>query len=182
MLQRVLLWVSCHSPPESDPEYLITGTHPYPSAPGVFLTLSLVAKPYSVISFINWTVCLWCSGVALTTDTQLQKMPSEAAVHSMALALPPSQARYTHRLLETSHGWKTCFFLLLCVCVCIACCRQDMARTAASIGDIHRHAGAAERSQPPQHTLVSRSHSFPCHSFIFIHTHCRDGWNHTLCK
>ncbi|KAK3507747.1 hypothetical protein QTP70_035010, partial [Hemibagrus guttatus] len=80
---------------ESDPEYLITGTHPYPSAPGV----------------------------ALTADTQLQKMPSEAAVHSMALALPPSQAR------------------------------QDMARTAASVGDIHRHAGAAERSQPPQHTL-----------------------------
>ncbi|TSL54339.1 Pleiotropic regulator 1 [Bagarius yarrelli] len=82
---------------ESDSEYLITGTHPYPSAPGV----------------------------ALTADTQLQKMPSEAAVHSMALALPPSQAK------------------------------QDMARTAASVGEIHRHAGAAERSQAP-HTLVSR--------------------------
>ncbi|XP_017316551.1 pleiotropic regulator 1 [Ictalurus punctatus] len=81
---------------ESDPEYLITGTHPYPSAPGV----------------------------ALTADTQLQKMPSEAAVHSMALSLPPAQAR------------------------------QDMARTAASVGDIHRHAGAAERSQPPQHSLA----------------------------
>ncbi|GAA6097785.1 pleiotropic regulator 1, partial [Tachysurus ichikawai] len=80
---------------ESDPEYLITGPHPYPSAPGV----------------------------ALTADTQLQKMPSEAAVHSLALALPASQAR------------------------------QDLARTAASVGDIHRHAGAAERSQPPQHTL-----------------------------
>uniref|UniRef100_A0AAR2K4M8 Pleiotropic regulator 1 n=1 Tax=Pygocentrus nattereri TaxID=42514 RepID=A0AAR2K4M8_PYGNA len=82
--------------PADDAEYLITGTHPYPPAPGV----------------------------ALTADTQLQKMPSEAGVQSMALALPPSQAR------------------------------QDAVRTAASVGDIHRHAGGAERSQPPQHTLA----------------------------
>uniref|UniRef100_A0AAR2JMV6 Pleiotropic regulator 1 n=1 Tax=Pygocentrus nattereri TaxID=42514 RepID=A0AAR2JMV6_PYGNA len=79
--------------PADDAEYLITGTHPYPPAPGV----------------------------ALTADTQLQKMPSEAGVQSMALALPPS---------------------------------QDAVRTAASVGDIHRHAGGAERSQPPQHTLA----------------------------
>ena len=31
--------------------------------------------------------------------------------------------------------------------------RQDAARTAASVGDIHRHAAGAARSQPPQHTL-----------------------------
>ncbi|XP_063057151.1 pleiotropic regulator 1 [Engraulis encrasicolus] len=77
-------------------EYQITGTHPYPSGPGL----------------------------ALTADTQIQKMPSEGGVHSMALALPPSQAR------------------------------QDMARTAASVGDIHRHAGSAERSLPPHLSLM----------------------------
>lgn len=81
--------------PDAGPDYLVTGTHPYPSAPGV----------------------------ALTADTQIQKMPSEAGVHSMALALPPSQAR------------------------------QEASRTAASVADIHRHAGGAERSQPPQHAL-----------------------------
>ncbi|KAI4901850.1 hypothetical protein NFI96_034597 [Prochilodus magdalenae] len=86
---------SGYMPVDGDAEYLITGTHPYPAAPGV----------------------------ALTADTQLQKMPSEAGIQSMALALPPSQAR------------------------------QDLARTAASVGDIHRHAGGAERSQPPQHTM-----------------------------
>ncbi|KAK7161829.1 hypothetical protein R3I94_004489 [Phoxinus phoxinus] len=81
--------------PDTSPDYLVTGTHPYPSAPGV----------------------------ALTADTQMQKMPSEAGVHSMALALPPSQAR------------------------------QEASRTAASVADIHRHAGSAERSHPPQHAL-----------------------------
>uniref|UniRef100_A0A671MDY7 Pleiotropic regulator 1-like n=1 Tax=Sinocyclocheilus anshuiensis TaxID=1608454 RepID=A0A671MDY7_9TELE len=77
------------------PDYLVTGTHAYPSAPGV----------------------------ALTADTQMQKMPSEAGVHSMALALPPAQAR------------------------------QEASRTAASVAEIHRHAGAAERSHPPLHAL-----------------------------
>ncbi|KAI1887454.1 hypothetical protein AGOR_G00190460 [Albula goreensis] len=77
--------------PDSDPEYLITGTHPYPSGPGV----------------------------ALTADTQLQKMPSEGAVQSLALALPPSQSR------------------------------QQAGITSASVADIHRHAGNPERSQPP---------------------------------
>ncbi|KAJ8335642.1 hypothetical protein SKAU_G00389840 [Synaphobranchus kaupii] len=76
--------------PGLDPEYLITGTHPYPYGPGV----------------------------ALTADTQLQKMPSEGAVQSLALALPPSQSR------------------------------QQANLTAASVADIHRHAGSAERSQP----------------------------------
>ncbi|XP_076872528.1 pleiotropic regulator 1 [Brachyhypopomus gauderio] len=80
---------SGYPPVDSGPEYLITGTHPYPSAPGV----------------------------ALTADTQIQKIPSEVGVHSLALALPPSQAR------------------------------QEAARTAASVGDILRHAGASERSQ-----------------------------------
>ncbi|KAG5848465.1 pleiotropic regulator 1-like [Anguilla anguilla] len=79
--------------PGLDPEYLITGTHPYPSGPGV----------------------------ALTADTQLQKMPSEGAVQSLALALPPSQSR------------------------------QQANITAASVADIHRHAGSAERSQAPLH-------------------------------
>uniref|UniRef100_A0A673HMM0 Pleiotropic regulator 1 n=1 Tax=Sinocyclocheilus rhinocerous TaxID=307959 RepID=A0A673HMM0_9TELE len=82
-------------PYDASPDYLVTGTHPYPSAPGV----------------------------ALTADTQLQKMPSEAGVHSMALALPPAQAR------------------------------QEASRTAASVAEIHRHAGAAERSHPPLHAL-----------------------------
>uniref|UniRef100_A0A3Q3F5B6 Pleiotropic regulator 1 n=1 Tax=Kryptolebias marmoratus TaxID=37003 RepID=A0A3Q3F5B6_KRYMA len=50
-----------------DPEYLITGTHAYPSGPGL----------------------------ALTADTKMHRNPSEAGVHSMALALPPSQASGT---------------------------------------------------------------------------------------
>uniref|UniRef100_A0A672IGC0 Pleiotropic regulator 1 n=1 Tax=Salarias fasciatus TaxID=181472 RepID=A0A672IGC0_SALFA len=63
-------------------------------------------------------------GVALTADTKLHRNPSEGGVHSMALALPPSQAR------------------------------QEASRTAASVADIHRHAGGAERVHPPS-TAVS---------------------------
>lgn len=80
-----------YNPQPDDPEYLITGTHAYPSGPGV----------------------------ALTADTQMHRLPSEGGVNSMALALPASQAR------------------------------QDASRTAASVADIHRHAGGAERSLPP---------------------------------
>ncbi|CAI5680850.1 unnamed protein product [Oreochromis niloticus] len=80
-----------YAQPGEDPEYLITGTHAYPSGPGV----------------------------ALTADTKMHRNPSDTGVHSMALVLPPSQAR------------------------------QDASRTAASIADIHRHAGGAERSHPP---------------------------------
>lgn len=64
-------------------EYLITGTHAYPSGPGV----------------------------ALTADTKLHRNPSEAGVQTVALALPPSQAR------------------------------QEASRTAASVAEIHRHYG-----------------------------------------
>uniref|UniRef100_A0A6Q2WRP4 Pleiotropic regulator 1 n=1 Tax=Esox lucius TaxID=8010 RepID=A0A6Q2WRP4_ESOLU len=45
-------------------KYMITGTHAYPSGPGV----------------------------ALTADTQMHRNPSEGGVHALALALPPSQA------------------------------------------------------------------------------------------
>uniref|UniRef100_A0A674C4I7 Pleiotropic regulator 1 n=1 Tax=Salmo trutta TaxID=8032 RepID=A0A674C4I7_SALTR len=63
--------------------------------------------------------------VALTADTQIHRNPSEAGVHAMALALPPSQARL------------------------------DASRTAASVGDIHRHAGGAERSHASHsHAMV----------------------------
>ncbi|XP_060102601.1 pleiotropic regulator 1 [Heteronotia binoei] len=74
-----------------DNEYLITGTHPYPPGPGV----------------------------ALTADTKIQRMPSESAAQSLAVALPPSQSK-----IEAN-------------------------RTAAGVGDIYRHAGIPERSQPP---------------------------------
>uniref|UniRef100_A0A8C6UA70 Pleiotropic regulator 1 n=1 Tax=Neogobius melanostomus TaxID=47308 RepID=A0A8C6UA70_9GOBI len=69
-------------------EYLITGTHAYPSGPGV----------------------------ALTADTKLHRNPSDAGVQTVALALPPSQARYV-----------------------------SASRTAASVAEIHRHYGG-ERS------------------------------------
>ncbi|XP_001375689.2 pleiotropic regulator 1 isoform X2 [Monodelphis domestica] len=72
-------------------EYLVTGTHPYPPGPGV----------------------------ALTADTKIQRMPSESAAQSLAVALPPSQSRI------------------------------DANRTSATVGDIYRHAGLPERSQPP---------------------------------
>ncbi|XP_077479734.1 pleiotropic regulator 1 [Stigmatopora argus] len=81
-------------PISDEPDYMITGTHAYPSGPGV----------------------------ALTADTKVHRNPSEAGVHSMALALPPSQAG------------------------------QDAVRTAAGVPEIHRHAGAAERSLPPSVT------------------------------
>ncbi|XP_014823759.1 PREDICTED: pleiotropic regulator 1 isoform X2 [Poecilia mexicana] len=77
-------------------EYLITGTHAYPSGPGV----------------------------ALTADTKMHRNPSEGGVISMALALPPSQVR------------------------------QEASRTAASVAEIHRHAGGADRVHP-QSTAVS---------------------------
>ncbi|XP_034043304.1 LOW QUALITY PROTEIN: pleiotropic regulator 1 [Thalassophryne amazonica] len=77
-----------YTQPVDDPEYLITGTYAYPSGPGV----------------------------ALTADTALHRNPSEAGVHSTALALPPSQVR------------------------------QEASRTAASVAEIHRHVGGAERS------------------------------------
>ncbi|XP_008315030.1 pleiotropic regulator 1 [Cynoglossus semilaevis] len=77
--------ISQSYPQPDNPEYLITGTHAYPSAPGV----------------------------ALTADTTVHRNPSEAGIHSMALALPPSQVRI------------------------------DANRTAASVADIRRHAGAA---------------------------------------
>ncbi|XP_072320179.1 pleiotropic regulator 1 [Eucyclogobius newberryi] len=64
-------------------EYLITGTHAYPSGPGV----------------------------ALSAETKLHRNPSEAGVQTVALALPPSQAR------------------------------QEASRTAASVAEIHRHYG-----------------------------------------
>ncbi|KAA8594612.1 hypothetical protein FQN60_011747 [Etheostoma spectabile] len=54
-----------YTQPGDDPDYLITGTHAYPSGPGV----------------------------ALTADTTMHRNPSEGGIHSMALALPPSQAR-----------------------------------------------------------------------------------------
>ena len=34
------------------------------------------------------------TGVALTADTKIQRMPSESAAQSLAVALPSSQARY----------------------------------------------------------------------------------------
>ncbi|TWW58837.1 Pleiotropic regulator 1 [Takifugu flavidus] len=80
-----------------DPEYLITGTHAYPSGPGL----------------------------ALTADTKVHRNPSEAGVHSMALALPPSQAK------------------------------QEAIRTAASVTDIHRHIGGAERASALVRPVIS---------------------------
>uniref|UniRef100_A0A8C9XIT4 Pleiotropic regulator 1 n=1 Tax=Sander lucioperca TaxID=283035 RepID=A0A8C9XIT4_SANLU len=95
-LPSSMLGHQSYTQPGDDPDYLITGTHAYPSGPGV----------------------------ALTADTTMHRNPSEGGIHSMALALPPSQARL------------------------------DVSRTAASVGDIHRHAGGAERSHPPS-TAVS---------------------------
>ncbi len=81
---------------DDGPDYLVTGTHLYPSAPGKSKSenaeLKLIAQncifQRGLIMYF-----LMFSGVALTADTQIQTMPSEASVHSMALALPPSQAR-----------------------------------------------------------------------------------------
>uniref|UniRef100_A0A672YTA5 Pleiotropic regulator 1 n=1 Tax=Sphaeramia orbicularis TaxID=375764 RepID=A0A672YTA5_9TELE len=58
----------------------------------------------------------YTQAVALTADTKMHRNPSEGGVHSMALALPPSQVR------------------------------QEASRTAASVAEIHRHVGGAERS------------------------------------
>ncbi|XP_067106524.1 pleiotropic regulator 1 isoform X1 [Osmerus mordax] len=92
-----MLSIQNYSQSGDDPEYLVTGTHAYPSGPGV----------------------------ALTADTQLHRLPSEGGVHALALTLPGSQSR------------------------------QDASRTAAGVGDIHRHAGGAERSMPPHSHAMS---------------------------
>lgn len=47
--------------------------------------------------------------------------------------------------------------------------RQDASRTAASVGDIHRHAGGAERSHPQSTAVVGRTvfpHSLDVISFL----------------
>ncbi|KAI4786559.1 hypothetical protein KUCAC02_037044, partial [Chaenocephalus aceratus] len=90
LLAGSMLGNQSYTQPGDDPEYLIAGTHAYPSGPGV----------------------------ALTADTKIHRNPSEGGINSLALVLPPSQAR------------------------------QDVSRTASSVGDIHRHAGAGERSHP----------------------------------
>ncbi len=49
--------------------------------------------------------------------------------------------------------------------------RQDASRTAASVGDIHRHAGGAERSHPQSTAVVGRSvfpHSLDMISFFTL--------------
>lgn len=44
--------------------------------------------------YLSVYTSVFCStGVALTADTKMHRNPSEGGVHSMALALPPSQAR-----------------------------------------------------------------------------------------
>ncbi len=83
---------------DDGPDYLVTGTHPYPSAPGKSKSENLDAELKLIAQnciFQRGLIIyfLMFSGVALTADTQIQTMPSEAGVHSMALALPPSQAR-----------------------------------------------------------------------------------------
>lgn len=40
------------------------------------------------------TTVLLFQGVALTADTKVQRMPSESAAQSLAVALPASQSRY----------------------------------------------------------------------------------------
>lgn len=77
-----------------DPEYLITGTHAYPSGPGKHaINWSLRLGCSSVISVFVPVPPQPPSGVALTADTKIHRNPSEGGVHSVALALPPSQAR-----------------------------------------------------------------------------------------
>lgn len=100
------------------------------------------------------------SGVALTADTKLHRNPSEGGVHSMALALPPSQARYTMEMvifymftLSVSNSNPISLINL----------RQEASRTSASVSDIHRHAGAAERSHAPSSALVH------CIAFLQLH-------------
>lgn len=85
---------------EDDPEYLITGTHAYPSGPGknsaIILTklnLSNFSRPTNCTIVASFTPVFHSTGVALTADTKMHRNPSEGGVHSMALALPPSQAR-----------------------------------------------------------------------------------------
>lgn len=46
-----------------------------------------------LLSLFHCALHFYLSGIALTADTQMQKMPSDTGVQSMALALPPSQAR-----------------------------------------------------------------------------------------
>lgn len=88
-----------------NPDYLVTGTHAYPSGPGEYCAAEPSGPFYNNASlacvYVMLTVlrsCGWMVGVALTADTKIHRMPSEGGVHSMALALPPSQARYSLRM------------------------------------------------------------------------------------
>lgn len=44
--------------------------------------------------FLMWS--FFPPGVALTADTKVQRMPSESAAQSLAVALPASQSRYCY--------------------------------------------------------------------------------------
>lgn len=44
--------------------------------------------------FLICGVVFFFQGVALTADTKVQRMPSESAAQSLAVALPASQSRY----------------------------------------------------------------------------------------
>ena len=80
---RVQMHGQPYTEPGDDPDYLVTGTHGYPSGPGV----------------------------SLTADTKLHRMPTEGGVHSLALTLPPSQGRQDASQKAASvgdihrHGW-----------------------------------------------------------------------------
>ena len=77
-----------------DPEYLIAGTHAYPSGPGKYNSVILTKlRACSGVVLVFIPAFFLLTGVALTADTKMHRNPSEGGVHSMALALPPSQAR-----------------------------------------------------------------------------------------
>nr|XP_061789606.1 pleiotropic regulator 1-like [Nerophis lumbriciformis] len=93
---NVLLQLGYTLPVSNDPEYMITGTHTYPSGPGI----------------------------ALIKVTKIHDPPVKLGINHVAdVLVPPLSAS------------------------------QDTGRTAASVPDIHWHAGAAEQSLPPSTTL-----------------------------
>lgn len=106
---------------ESDPEYLITGTHPYPSAPGTSWILRLIAKVYSVTSCIKLTQCaadVQESPSLLTLSCRrCPAKPRFTPWHCLFLRL--KQGTHTQSSGKTPCRWKDFFVWLFCVRVCV---------------------------------------------------------------
>lgn len=150
--------------PGDDPDYLITGTHAYPSGPGKINTIiwtklrafsRVIIVVIPVIFFQQewlWLLTQNCTGIQAREESTPWRWlcrphkQGEPFFSSIMFNMAEiTQLRYIFRILTQLINKKFEFCSTF---------RQDVSRTAASVGDIHHHAGGAGRSHPPSSALV----------------------------